>query len=534
MKTNLMKPLSALTTCALILTGTLICGKCTWGAEFVINGDFETDIEEFVVWPGYVGGTNDAGEANPDEVPEWFGAGGRGINPINARQNPGEITAWPGNGGRGINPIADERAPFRDNGDNETHVAFLQGAASIEQAVDGLAVGQAYTLSFGFNARDCCGDIPIGTLLLNGAEIDVPEFTEDIFPVGGIEPWYSAQVPFTAESQSLVVGFASEPATGGDATLLLDDIQLVRDGDATNLLTNGDFETDADQWDVWPGYTGGGTNEAPFRDNGDNSTAVAFLQGTASLGQVISGLEAGEEYTFSIDFNARNCCGDVPVAELLFDGDLVDNFPGDEFDGGVVEPVGGANPWYHYETTFTASKSDLEILVQTFPLNGGDSTLVIDNVSVRSQGIPGDFDGDGQLTAFDIDLLNEEIRAMTNLPDFDLNGDSAVDVADQKMWVESIKKTYYGDANLDGIFNTTDLIQVFQRGEYEDVVPLNSTWEDGDFNGDAEFNTTDLIVAFQGGGFELGPRAAVLAVPEPGSLALLLIGLLAVCHRRRA
>ncbi len=123
---------------------------------------------------------------------------------------------------------------------------------------------------------------------------------------------------------------------------------------------------------------------------------------------------------------------------------------------------------------------------------------------------------------------------MTNLPDFDLNGDSAVDVADQKMWVESIKKTYYGDANLDGIFNTTDLIQVFQRGEYEDVVPLNSTWEDGDFNGDAEFNTTDLIVAFQGGGFELGPRAAVLAVPEPGSLALLLIGLLAVCHRRRA
>ena len=69
--------------------------------ELVINGDFETDVEEFVVWPGYVGGANDAGDSNPNEVPEWFGSGGRGINPPPDQQsncNPDQITNQIGRG----------------------------------------------------------------------------------------------------------------------------------------------------------------------------------------------------------------------------------------------------------------------------------------------------------------------------------------------------------------------------------------------------------------------------------------------------
>ncbi|MCA9148585.1 MAG: hypothetical protein KDA92_04780 [Planctomycetales bacterium] len=65
-----------------------------------------------------------------------------------------------------------------------------------------------------------------------------------------------------------------------------------------------------------------------------------------------------------------------------------------------------------------------------------------------------------------------------------------------------------GDANLDGVFDTQDLIDVFQRGKYRDVPINNSTWYDGDWNCDGEFDTADLVEAFTQGGFEFEENAA--------------------------
>ena len=73
--------------------------------------------------------------------------------------------------------------------------------------------------------------------------------------------------------------------------------------------------------------------------------------------------------------------------------------------------------------------------------------------------------------------------------------------------MEVIGRTFFGDANLDGQFNTGDLIGVFQAGQYEDQLPDNSSWATGDWDGDGDFGTGDLVVAFQNGGFERGPRA---------------------------
>ncbi|MCA9213377.1 MAG: CotH kinase family protein, partial [Planctomycetales bacterium] len=53
-----------------------------------------------------------------------------------------------------------------------------------------------------------------------------------------------------------------------------------------------------------------------------------------------------------------------------------------------------------------------------------------------------------------------------------------------------------GDANHDGLFNSQDLVQIFQAAEYEDDVPGNSTWEEGDWDGDGDFTTSDLVFAF--------------------------------------
>jgi hypothetical protein len=52
-----------------------------------------------------------------------------------------------------------------------------------------------------------------------------------------------------------------------------------------------------------------------------------------------------------------------------------------------------------------------------------------------------------------------------------------------------------GDVNGDGLFNSTDLVLVFQSGHYERLVGV-SRFEDGDWNGDGKFNSGDLVYAF--------------------------------------
>ena len=150
-------------------------------------------------------------------------------------------------------------------------------------------------------------------------------------------------------------------------------------------------------------------------------------------------------------------------------------------------------------------------------------------------GVDGDFNQDNEVDSEDIDVLASQIMENKQDAQFDLTLDGKVDASDLRSWVVDFKGTWFGDANLDGEFNTGDLVTVFQAGQYEDGIPMNSSWGDGDFNGDGEFNTSDLVVAFADGGFESGNRANVLAVPEPNSVALPLAGgLLVGIHSTRS
>lgn len=98
-----------------------------------------------------------------------------------------------------------------------------------------------------------------------------------------------------------------------------------------------------------------------------------------------------------------------------------------------------------------------------------------------------------------------------------------------------------GDSNGDGVFDSEDLVEVFQVGEYEDGIANNSDWVEGDWNGDQEFDSTDFVEAFQSGGYNAiglikprDPVAAIAAVPEPGSMGLVVSALISLgCLRRR-
>jgi hypothetical protein len=91
-----------------------------------------------------------------------------------------------------------------------------------------------------------------------------------------------------------------------------------------------------------------------------------------------------------------------------------------------------------------------------------------------------------------------------------------------------------GDANLDGEFNSADMVQVFVRGKYEKETAAG--WDDGDWNFDQVFTSGDMVVAFIEGAYEKGVRLPPLAVavPEPSALVLLILGaLLGRLHGRR-
>lgn len=134
-----------------------------------------------------------------------------------------------------------------------------------------------------------------------------------------------------------------------------------------------------------------------------------------------------------------------------------------------------------------------------------------------ADGPAGDFDFDGQFDIDDVNALNKAIVEQSEDTLFDLDGSGVLDEDDLYFWVKDIKITSFGDADLDGEFNSSDFVVVFTQGEYEDGIDFNSGWDEGDWNADLDFDSSDFVVAFQDGGYEL--PAATVIVPEPMGFA---------------
>ncbi len=232
-------------------------------------------------------------------------------------------------------------------------------------------------------------------------------------------------------------------------------------------------------------------------------------------------VEAGRTYKLQLLF-AESCC-DRGFDIFIEDEQAVNDFNVQREQGGINNPTEGVV----FEHTLVAGDDELNIVLGGMAPQFPDNNPILNALTLEVDPgdlLPGDFNGDGMIDAADIDLLSAEIRGGNPAIRFDLNGDGGVDAKDRVVWVEQLAGTYFGDANLDGVFDTQDFLSVFQIGEYEDAVTSNSTWSEGDWDGSGDFDSTDFVLAFQGGGFEKGPRAAVAAVPEPGSALSLIIG----------
>jgi hypothetical protein len=231
----------------------------------------------------------------------------------------------------------------------------------------------------------------------------------------------------------------------------------------------------------------------------------------------------GAAARIQIEFDAN-----VPSVTFSYDNDNSDDV--DALKSNAISvpdlTIGGL---FGLEIVLSAGNADVESVMR------GDGLFTLISV-VSTDAMRGDFNSDGQLDIFDIELLSKQVRSGEFIDIFDLNGDSVLDAEDRTVWVHELKTTFFGDANLDGEFSSTDLVRVFQAAEYEDNVAANSTWAEGDWNGDGEFTSRDLVAAFQDVGYEKGPRVATTDVPEtivPTSILLLLSCLSMVCRRDR-
>ena len=93
-----------------------------------------------------------------------------------------------------------------------------------------------------------------------------------------------------------------------------------------------------------------------------------------------------------------------------------------------------------------------------------------------------------------VDIVNGRAKA-------DLNGDGQADDDDLRYMIKDQLNTYFGDANLDRRFDSSDLVTIFKAGKYENGIAGSAGWAEGDWNGDGLFNSTDVVLAFQDGGY---------------------------------
>ena len=142
------------------------------------------------------------------------------------------------------------------------------------------------------------------------------------------------------------------------------------------------------------------------------------------------------------------------------------------------------------------------------------------------------FNSDGSLDVDVVDKMAIDVTAGHHYGQYDMNSDGIVNIDDRRNWVHDVANTFLGDADLNGEFDSGDLVTVFIAGKFES--DEYASWSEGDWNGDMRFDTNDFVAAFQDGGFELGPRAVVNSVPEPSTSILLTIAAMILAQFRKA
>ena len=259
------------------------------------------------------------------------------------------------------------------------------------------------------------------------------------------------------------------------------------------------FETRSDETAAYSGdWSLKIDNEQPnsfgqYKEIGTRDSVYSFLAGQTVRQKVrvkLTELWAAEDGTFVIGLRLNGDPGQAITHQFVindeFGGDQLDEWVTIEFDLEIPETAPNGDP-----VDYVTSISYVDNRSTTAPLDG---TLFLDDfsLSVVDAVLPGDFDGNGLVNAADVDALATAVRLGAGGALFDLNNDGQVTFeinapggSDSDYLIRTILGTEYGDANLDGKVDITDLDLLGQSYGAE------SGWLFGDFNGSA---TRTLVI----------------------------------------
>ncbi|MEM1446119.1 MAG: hypothetical protein AAGF84_08695 [Planctomycetota bacterium] len=162
------------------------------------------------------------------------------------------------------------------------------------------------------------------------------------------------------------------------------------------------------------------------------------------------------------------------------------------------------------------------------PSNLAVGTQVDVELAIMSR-LPGDFNNDRLVDAQDIDDIFAKINqsyAPTSIWDtYDLNLDGVVDhgtsgSTDTNFLIEVLLMTHFGDVNLDGAVDQSDLNIV--QGNWGQT---GLGWAGGDMNGNGMVEMGDMGYVLNNWGSTYGSFGSITAVPEPIAAASLLAAL---------
>ncbi|TWU25949.1 hypothetical protein [Bythopirellula polymerisocia] len=132
---------------------------------------------------------------------------------------------------------------------------------------------------------------------------------------------------------------------------------------------------------------------------------------------------------------------------------------------------------------------------------------------------------DDKVDAADIDALLAAIATQSSDPLFDLDGNYFVNAHDVDTLFDLLG-TQYGDANLDGNVDGTDL------GIWQANYGTSAGWAGGDFDGSVTVDGRDFLLWQRHYGNAAGMLASPLTIPEPTTIVSSLIGVVAITWRR--
>ena len=168
--------------------------------------------------------------------------------------------------------------------------------------------------------------------------------------------------------------------------------------------------------------------------------------------------------------------------------------------GTVIQELTYADDWHAATDGDGPSLTLRNVSDDSAPENPRDAWTL----SLGTHGTPGqedraDLQNDGSLNIDDVDLICAQLASSNSRLDF--NQDGMVNDSDVRAVIKETFETSLGDVNLDGQFDSDDLIRVFQSGKFEDNIANNAKWSEGDWNCDGDFTTEDLVTVFQAGTF---------------------------------